>query len=687
MIFKKLIIENLRSYNKQEINFPMGSTLLSGDIGSGKTTVLLAIEFALFGLQPSQKPASLLRSNADKGKVMFEFEIEGKNIIIERSLKRGKKTVSQDRVAITIDNERFEESVTEIKNKVLKLLNYPSEFAKKTNLLYKFTVYTPQEEMKQIILESGDTRLNTLRHVFGIDKYKRIEENTSLLTSKLRERIRLNEGMFYDLETDKEELNKKKENLDFQKQNQKQIAQEYEKTINFKNEKEKAVNEIKEKIDEKKILETEKEKTNILLSEKQQQVTSFNNNIQTLNLQIKEVQQNLFNEEEFNALNQRIEYQQNKEDELQKEYIQIIGKINSEESKKRETENLKNKISALQKCPTCLQEVSKEYKINIFNKIDQENQEIQKNLNEFNLNKNKLIQQIEVVKKTKEDFKKRKSELELLKIKLENIKEKQQRILDIEKEKQTIQKDLEMLEKHIKTLENSIIELLKYDFIYEERNKELKEAKINENKTAIKQAEINKEVQFLEQQIKEKQEKITKKENLKKRTETLRELEYWISEKFLNLILFTEKQVMFTLKEEFSKLFSKWFSILVSDLLNAKLDDTFSPVIEQQDYELDYAFLSGGERTAIALAYRLALNQVINSILSNIKTSNLVILDEPTDGFSASQLDKMRDVLNQLNVEQLILVSHEQKIESFVDNIIKFVKEDGVTRIEKNLQS
>ena len=126
--------------------------------------------------------------------------------------------------------------------------------------------------------------------------------------------------------------------------------------------------------------------------------------------------------------------------------------------------------------------------------------------------------------------------------------------------------------------------------------------------------------------------------------EKIRELEYWISEKFLTLILYTEKQVMITLKEEFSKLFSKWFAMLVSDSLNAKLDDDFSPVIEHQDYELDYSFLSGGERTAIALAYRLSLNQVINSLLSNIKTRNLVILDEPTDGFSSTQLDKMKEV-------------------------------------------
>ncbi|MEM3091932.1 MAG: hypothetical protein QXD05_02280, partial [Candidatus Pacearchaeota archaeon] len=73
--------------------------------------------------------------------------------------------------------------------------------------------------------------------------------------------------------------------------------------------------------------------------------------------------------------------------------------------------------------------------------------------------------------------------------------------------------------------------------------------------------------------------------------------------------------------------------------------------------------------------------QVVNSFMSKIKTKDLVILDEPTDGFSDQQLDKMRDVLKQLEVKQLIIVSHEQKIESFVENVIKFVKEDGVSKI------
>ncbi len=196
MKIKKIILENIRSYESQEFNFPEGSVLLAGDIGSGKTSILLGIEFALFGLQPGQRGNALLRNGADSGKVVIEFEVDGDAITVERTLKRG-KSISQDYCAISInDGDKKEISVTELKSKILDLLNYPKEFSKKQNLLYKFTVYTPQEEMKEIILEDPELRVNTLRHIFGIDKYKRILENTSLLLSKIREEKRTKRGSY-----------------------------------------------------------------------------------------------------------------------------------------------------------------------------------------------------------------------------------------------------------------------------------------------------------------------------------------------------------------------------------------------------------------------------------------------------------------------------------------------------------
>src|SRR3990167_3868035 len=134
MKIKKISLKNIRSYEEQEIEFPEGSTLLSGDIGSGKTSILLAIEFALFGLQPGQRGNSLLKNSAKDGSVKLEFEIDGKAIMIERILKRA-KTITQDYCAITIDDMKRELAVTELKNIVLELLNYQKEFSKKQNIL------------------------------------------------------------------------------------------------------------------------------------------------------------------------------------------------------------------------------------------------------------------------------------------------------------------------------------------------------------------------------------------------------------------------------------------------------------------------------------------------------------------------------------------------------------------------
>ncbi|HJO14796.1 MAG TPA: AAA family ATPase [Candidatus Pacearchaeota archaeon] len=682
MLLKKLVIENLRSYENQTIQFPKGSTLLSGDIGSGKTTILLAIEFALFGLQPSQKGNSLLRNGADTAKVILEFEVEKKEIIVERTLKRKKHSINQDYVSITIDNEKFEESVSEVKAKILDLLNYPKEFAKKTNLLYKFTVYTPQEEMKQIIMESKDIRLNTLRHVFGIDKYKRIQENASILNSKLRERIKINQALYADLDELKERLTGKNTNLIESKEGKIESEEDYINKFRDRELKEKNLKEIKEKIDEKQKFESDKEKNNMLINEKKNQISRYNLDTQKLKEQIEEVEKLKFSDDEYNSVKQRIIVQKNKHEELHNEYIEIISKIKALDNKKAEANSLIKQISGLDKCPTCLQQVSLNYKDDMLNNAKKEIDIVDNNIYGYDKRKNDLIEKINVVKNLIEKFEKQNKEMDLLKIKIDSFKEKESRMEEIQKQIVGLNEDVLMLQQQILRLNKEIKSYDKYDIIFNERTNDLKEAKDRENKASIRKAEISKEIEFLEEQIKELKERIEKKENMKNDTDKLKGLENWISGRFLEIVLFTEKQVMSTLKHEFSNLFSRWFSNLVSENLTARLEDDFSPIIEQNGFELDYQFLSGGERTAIALAYRLSLNQVINSILSNIKTNNLVILDEPTDGFSTQQLEKMREVLEQLDTEQLILVSHEQKMEDFVDNIIRIEKEAGVSNTE-----
>ena len=115
--------------------------------------------------------------------------------------------------------------------------------------------------------------------------------------------------------------------------------------------------------------------------------------------------------------------------------------------------------------------------------------------------------------------------------------------------------------------------------------------------------------------------------------------------------------------------------------MSVRVDEEFTPLIEQDGYETYIENLSGGEKTSVALSYRLALNKVINDIVAGIKTKDIIMLDEPTDGFSSEQLDKVRHVLDLLNMKQIIIVSHESKIESFVESVVRVNKEEHVSAI------
>jgi exonuclease SbcC len=103
--------------------------------------------------------------------------------------------------------------------------------------------------------------------------------------------------------------------------------------------------------------------------------------------------------------------------------------------------------------------------------------------------------------------------------------------------------------------------------------------------------------------------------------------------------------------------------------------------VDQEGYEQDVEFLSGGERTSIALAYRLALSQMVQKVAEAGPSS--LILDEPTDGFSKEQLGKVREILDEIANPQVIIVSHERELESFADQIYRVVKVQGESKITR----
>ncbi len=683
MRFKKIKIKNIRSYKEQELEFPEGSLLLSGDIGSGKTTILLAIEYALFGLQPGQKGTSLLRNRENVAEVVLEIDLAGKSLIIERKLKRSPKGVSNEYSSITINGEKFESSVTEIKSKIVELLGYPEEFIKKNNILFRYTVFSPQEQMKQIILEDAEARLNILRHIFGIDKYKQIKNNLSTLLTNLKSESKLMQGEIKTLEEDLQSLELRKEKLSVLAANITIQEEAFREKKAIRESLESELKSLEVKIEEKKNFANELEKAKIFVSTKRDSLNTVKKEKEYLQSIVKDSQ--IFNEVEYAKVSEEVKGLKVKLESLNSLYISLDSKINYLQQEKKESLSKKEKLLKIDLCPICFQVVSENHKHAILNESKGKLDFVEKEIGQSESQKIEVRAQIESQRSLLVKLEDQKVGMETAKSRQDFIVASSHKLSELEKSQLSLEKDISFLIKHMESLKEDILKFTTFENHYRIRFVEVEKALLEEKNKEIVVAELKKELQLSGQEISLLQGNIQKKEETKKKLYQMNELIDWLSTQFLKLIDFTERNVLLKLRNEFSSLLRKWFLMLVAEnSLDIRIDENFTPIILQRETEMDYEFLSGGERTAVALAYRLALNQIINSIMSKIKTRGIIILDEPTDGFSEEQISKIRDILEELNAKQLIIVSHEQKIESFVDNVFKTTKEGDVSIVKTN---
>ncbi|HIH31963.1 TPA: SMC family ATPase [Candidatus Woesearchaeota archaeon] len=795
MLLKSITINNIRSYNHAKIDLRNGSTLLLGDIGSGKTTILLAIEFALFGLIKGDVSGStLLRHGKNEGSVELDFSIGKDEIKIHRKLKRKKDTISQDSGYILVNNKKTESTPVELKSKILELFGYPQELLNKnTSLIYRYTVYTPQEEMKNILYESREERLDILRKIFNIDKYKRIRENALFYAKELRTNKKILESKITDFE-DKKSLLEERENIiitketekDSQKQLLESLKKDYEETNSklktfeekiknlndLKNKSMIVENQLKSKIEEQKRLEKElnmimyrindfgsrlKEMPPIIDDEKdiksklddsENKLSKINNAKQLIEERLNSKKDDLkkFVIEDSVSLKYRKDTIIKKldfKDEKEKEYdialknLENIGlDINTAKLNNNNSHRIINQIKDLSTCPVCLQNVDFTHKINI---TDRENILIASNdrkLKELETKKIELESKIRRIRAELEDMHRSEIELKEINMKIQSLSElrdnKQKleaEIKDLEEKKLKldamdvnklidqislqrkilntigVRKHIEesLKEKHSQKTENEnsinkVLEDLKnfksdleiiseqiqsYSDIESQYNSYKKD--FEQTSTKLKDQELNhklllKDIQFINDEIKNIKKELELKEKIKQKINYINELNYWLTEQFINLTSTIEKNIMFKVQREFNELFKKWFSLIIEDEnLDVQIDEDFAPLIRQNNYDTFIENLSGGEKTAIALAYRLALNKTINDFINTIKTKDIIILDEPTDGFSSEQLDRMRDVFEQLNINQLIIVSHEAKMETYAENIIRISKHEHVS--------
>lgn len=671
MIIKKLKLENIRSYKSQVVEFPLGRTLFEGDIGSGKSTILMAIEFALFGLG-SEKPGSLLKAGETDGLVSLIFDSGGKEYTIQRRLVKRKNSYAQDDCVLRVGEERTHFSAGEIKGRVLEILDFnePPD-PKAQSIIYRYAIYTPQEEIKNVLALKPDARQQTLRKAFRIEDYKVASENAKILHGEIRLKAR-------DFERDASDIPELKDRV-------KDLRSSTD-------EKSRELVLLQKSHDEKKHLQKElKEKSEKLQTERLS-LRAETGNIDTLTSVIqdkkREIESALKKTSEFEAkikLNEpKIKELKSKENPTEKTLKELQNEIQQMERAERDLRALETKIKAKlddyksimdeKVCPTCDQPIE----------TDDFSQKVKHKQSELQVSHDKVIECSDTLDKLKETLElKRDYDQNQLTLK-ELLRSRDEYSDNLQTYKAKIEEGTKIMKEYDAKLETARAGIQKLEKIEKELS-ELKsrmtECDEDLQELSHKIGEDKAHIRDWEEESKEIEKSLEKKQEQKEKAEKLNEHLIWIQDYFTPTVESIEKQVLMNINSDFDSQFKKWFGMLVDDPgKEAKVDEEFTPIIQQDGIDQDVSYLSGGEKTSVALAYRLALNSIVRKVSTGMQ-SNMLILDEPTDGFSKEQLGKVREILDELDCPQIILVSHEKELESFADQIFKVTKADGVSTI------
>jgi exonuclease SbcC len=183
----KVKLSNWRSHLNSEFSFSSGTNALLGSMGSGKTSVLDSICFAIFGTFPNLQSKKLrlddilMKKPSEKNNatVEVELQLDGKIYTIKRTIERGKGTSYSE----IRENEKLLEApnsqrVTEMIEKILKV-NYE---------LFSKAIYSEQNALDYFLTIPKGQRMRKIDELLAIDKFEKARMNTVSLINKLADR-------------------------------------------------------------------------------------------------------------------------------------------------------------------------------------------------------------------------------------------------------------------------------------------------------------------------------------------------------------------------------------------------------------------------------------------------------------------------------------------------------------------
>jgi len=658
---KKILLENVRSHETSDVNLLNGISIFTGRTGSGKSSILMAIEYALFGAEAGVPNNAIMRRGKQNCKVELEFEECGDEYAIVRSLKKQGSNITVD-----VNNMRILKNgkllpligrSTDLNEQIIQILGYPSDIKPKE--LFEITSYTRQDEIRAIIELSTEKRQDYIDKILQLAKYKQTWENMKPILD------------FFDLE-----LKEKKVRLESYDRLRKEIIDIEKKLIDLKskikeNEIELSITQSKYESINQNVMAADKKYKEIL--EKRRAFDQLKGSEIRLKKDIekmKEINATLLKQKnEINSQLSKIGHVPNIEELQSKniEYIKTEEMLEKELSKtKLDFEHIKKLGKG--KCPTCKQDVSERHIHDLEAEFSKIENKIKDDIGHIKKKQTELIPLLTSARQHK-----------LLKENLERIES------SISEKKLST----EHMENELNDISSKITEPSGVENLAEVENT-LNAFKKQETGLVAKMQSISRENNVLasefngrEMEFSEKGTELIELEKSKSDINAIEQTAQILSrmrEDIRNIREIIRNNFLEDFKQEFQKKFEEIRKYEEEYSVDIKND--YEPVaFTSSGEEVPISNLSGGEKTSVALAYRLALANLAAQV-SAIKPSEILVLDEPTTGFDQEDVKALPEALRNIRtIPQIIIVTHEEELKNAADYRFEVKKVSGKSTI------
>jgi exonuclease SbcC len=687
---ESLHLENIRSHAKTTVHFVDGFNCLVGGLGQGKSTVLYAFDFVLFGDPLGRSYDYLLREGADHGKVTAVFVHNGRTYKIQRGLHRRGNGISQN-----IDQLKLYRS-----GKPLAHTNNDAVAEEMTAItgldknIFREVIWVRQEHLKELLDITPRQRQTKLDKLFGLSDY---DDAWNELRQFERE---------YAVERNVLEQNPDVISIDKLETKYHGAVEEFlVVTSQLGDAKEKVTHAetvLKEATANLEGLE-ELRKTTEELQRREVKIKTTIDNLKKWSRDLTDQAESSKKRlDEFEKLlKQMITQEKSQRDALQeagldpdtsidalKGYLsnveeQLKTMSGEKEVTKRDMETSQNRLSNLKtesKCPICLQELTGDYKKSLLENFQQENVENTKKLAELQKNSDKL-------KTIHATINSAFLNLQQLIPRIGDIKgqvtERQTSLNKLATEVEAAHKQEGKLQEQ---LDETWEEIAKFDVTELESARKLQKIALTEHVNAehelrsLKQrkADISLRVDDLQERLDIAQKKVDRKEKIVKLLG------------IVDRIRAAYRSVQPKLRSEFVKYLQQTvqhqLDILVGDLgpaLSLEIDETYSPFVYNESHRREVSNLSGGERTLLAFAYRIGLGQLIMQSRTG-HGLHMLLLDEPTEslGREDGSVERLAEAVSRLKaIEQIIAVTHNEDFAEKAEHVIRIEKEAGESQV------